>query len=78
MAIRIELPEGFRHYEVAEWLNEYVGPIEEEVTWFWSHGEITMVESKYYPGVMDTHVAPEGVMIWKEGICQTLAAIRWS
>jgi len=65
MSIRIELKKGFRHAEVAEWMNKHIGPIKEDVTWFWSVGDFYEEPSPYYPNLTLQKVKPEGVRIWK-------------
>jgi hypothetical protein len=34
--MRIQLSKNFNFIEVAEWMEKYIGPVEEGVTWFWS------------------------------------------
>jgi len=78
--MRIELKEGFMHHEVTEDLNNLIGHIEDGVTWFWSCGEFYHVESKYHPGLMEPHVTPEGVKIFKHVPDEVLSFIflKWS
>ena len=75
--MRIELKKGFNRKEVCDWMNKHIGPIEENVTWFWSCGEIYKQESPYYKGLIEDKVRPEGVEIWKTGPAATLAALVW-
>lgn len=76
--MRIELRENFSHKEVAEWMNKHIGPIEEDVTWFWSTGEVYKQESPYYPGLIEEKVRPEGIRIWKnDPKLLTMAALKW-
>jgi len=77
--MRIELRKNFSHREVADWMNKHIGPIEEDVTWFWSAGEVYKQESPYYPGLMEDKVRPDGIRIWKnDSGLVTMAVLKWS
>lgn len=77
--MRIELRKNFSHREVADWMNKHIGPIEEDVTWFWSAGEVYKQESPYHPGLMEEKVRPDGIRIWKnDSSLATMAVLKWS
>jgi hypothetical protein len=60
-------------------MNKHIGPIEEDVTWFWSAGEVYRQESPYYPGLMEEKVRPDGIRIWKnDSSLVTMAVLKWS
>jgi hypothetical protein len=75
--MRIELAKNFCHSEVAKWMNEHIGPMEENITWFWSHGDYYEEPSPYYKNGVLQKLKPEGVNIWKDCPEQFLAALKW-
>ena len=76
--MRIELKKNFNHVEVVEWMEKNVGPIEDGVTWFWSCGEIYEEPNKWYKGVMDQKIKPEGIKLFiDDPNLATLIALRW-
>jgi|LakMenE18May11ns_1017448.scaffolds.fasta_scaffold9900072_5 hypothetical protein len=60
--MRIQLSKNFNYIEVAEWMEKYIGPVEEGVTWFWSTND-------------DLH---EGIKLYKDCPEATMAMLKWS
>ena len=61
--------------EIVQWMNENIGPIEENKTWFWS------VEC-YKEWCNNSHrmvdKAKEGIRIWKDCPEVTIAIMKWA
>ena len=75
-AMRIQLPKNFIKYnEIANWMNENIGPIEEGVTWFWSCGDPYSTVDCHGNTIWKD--GGEGIKIWKESPIQVFAAIKW-
>lgn len=65
--MRIELRDldGFKFTEMAEWMTERFGSPQDEVTWFWSTGDVYFEENPLWPGQMLEKVKPMGVKFFQ-------------
>ena len=74
--MRIQLPKNFIKYnEIANWMNENIGPIEEGVTWFWSCGDPYSTVDCHGNTIWKD--GGEGIEIWRGSPIQVFAAIKW-
>ena len=60
--MRIHLSKNFNYVEVCEWMEKYIGPIEEGVTWFWCTNDDLL----------------EGIKLHKNCPEATMAMLKWS
>jgi hypothetical protein len=75
MRFDIDMKKHRRHHDIAVWMNQNIGPIEEGVTWFWS----TRDYKEYNPNTNQLEdKATEGIEIWKDCPANTLAVLKFS